>query len=237
MRNYYYAFWTKYYEWVFHKRKSHAGATVVMFHSVVDGETNPKTFVTNKESFIEFVEKQRDKRGICALETALDGKGDGQLVLTFDDVYETVYTNAYPFLKQNHVPFTLFVSTALIDKPGYITREQLLEMADDELCTVGAHTVNHIRLRTAPDSMEEIAQSKCLLESITGRRIRYFAYPYGSVWACSAKNRREAKRVGFDAAFSTMRGVMPERVKPYRFWLPRKNGDHLVKMMEKGKES
>ncbi len=237
MRNYYYAFWTKYYEWVFRKAKNPAGTAIVMFHSIIDGETDPKTFVSNKESFVEFVEKQRQKRGICALETALDGKGDGQLVLTFDDVHETVYTNAYPFLKQNHIPFTLFVATALIDKPGYITREQLLEMADDELCTVGAHGVNHTRLRTTPNSREEMAQSKRLLESITGRKIRYFAYPYGSVWACSAKNRREAKRVGFDAAFCTLRGCMPQNVNTYRFWLPRNNGDHLVKKMEKGKES
>ena len=36
-------------------------------------------------------------------------------VLTFDDGYECVYTNAWPILKELQIPATIFVITGLLD--------------------------------------------------------------------------------------------------------------------------
>lgn len=48
--------------------------------------------------------------------------------LTIDDVPENFYYNAYPLLKEASIPFTLFVNVSLLNKDGFITKEQLVEM-------------------------------------------------------------------------------------------------------------
>lgn len=53
--------------------------------------------------------------------------------LTIDDVPEYFYHNAYPLLKEYGIPFTLFVNVSLLDKDGFITKEQLIEMSQCEL--------------------------------------------------------------------------------------------------------
>ena len=49
--------------------------------------------------------------------------------LTIDDVPENFYYNAYPLLKEASIPFTLFVNVSLLNKDGFITKEQLVEMS------------------------------------------------------------------------------------------------------------
>jgi peptidoglycan/xylan/chitin deacetylase (PgdA/CDA1 family) len=173
-------------------------------------------------------------RDICSLENLLNKSCNGKFALTFDDVFSDVFSNAYPVLVKLGIPFTLFVSTGLLDSPGYITSSELKIMSKDPLCTVGSHTVNHVRLRTSERSLEEIENSKKELEKILGKEIQLFAYPYGSIFACSRKNIREAKKAGYRAAFSTIRGFVPFITKRKRFFLPRFNGDHFVSEFEKG---
>lgn len=236
MRNYHYILWTKFYEYIF--RKSDNGESMIyMFHSIHEGETNPKEFKTNKESFELFLRKELGKRQVSSLNQIIEGKSKRSFAITFDDVFENIYTNAYPILKRYQVPFTLFVSTGLLDQLGYLTSSQLLELSRDALCTVGAHTVNHVRLRTDKQSYQEIAKSKKELENMIGSKIEFFAYPYGSILACSKKNIKQVEKVGFSAAFSTIKGFVPLEFDKYRFFLPRNNGDHFVKYMEEKEKS
>lgn len=231
MRNYHYILWTKLYEYIF--RKNDNGENMIyMFHSIYEGETNPKEFKTNKASFELFLRKELEKRKVSSLNQIIERKCKNSFAITFDDVFENIYTNAYPVLKRYHVPFTLFVSTGLLDHTGYLTSGQLLEMSRDELCTVGAHTIHHVRLRTNRQSYQEIAESKKELENMIGTKIEFFAYPYGGIFACSKKNIKQAEKVGFSAAFSTIKGFVPLKFDKYRFFLPRNNGDHFVKHME-----
>lgn len=231
MRNYHYILWTKFYEHIF--RKNVNGENMIyMFHSIYEGETNPKEFKTNKKSFELFLRKELEIRKVSSLNQIVEGNSKQSFAITFDDVFENVYTNAYPILKRYQVPFTMFVSTGLLDQPGYLTSSQLLELSRDGLCTVGAHTVNHVRLRTNKQSYQEIAESKKELENMIGSKIEFFAYPYGSIFACSRKNIKQVEKVGFFAAFSTIKGFIPLKFDKYRFFLPRNNGDHFVKDME-----
>lgn len=235
MRNYHYIFWTKLYEYIF--RKNENGENIIyMFHSIHDGETVPKEFRTNKESFEKFLESELKKRKASSVNHIIEGKGKGTFAITFDDVFENIYTNAYPILRRYNVPFTLFVATGLLNQPGYITSTELQELSQDALCTVGAHTVNHVRLRTANRAYEEIIESKRKLENMLGKTVELFAYPYGSVFACSKKNIKQVKKAGFSAAFSTMKGFVPVKLGNYRFFLPRNNGDHYVRYMEQKEE-
>lgn len=236
MKNYYFIFWTKFYEYIFRKKDNEENM-VYMFHSIYEGKTNPKEFKTNSESFEMFLRKELKIRKASTLNQIVSRECKRSFGITFDDVFENVYTNAYPVLKRYQIPFTLFVSTSLLDKPGYLTSGQLLELSQDRMCTIGAHTVNHVRLRKNRKSYQEIYNSKKELENMIGKKIEFFAYPYGSISACSKKNVKQVEKVGFVAAFSTIKGFVPLKIDRYRFFLPRNNGDHFVKYMEKKEES
>ena len=43
------------------------------------------------------------------------------------------YENAWPFLKENKIPFLLFVSTEPVGQKGYMTWEQIKEVEKESL--------------------------------------------------------------------------------------------------------
>ncbi|MDO5340865.1 MAG: polysaccharide deacetylase family protein [Bacteroidia bacterium] len=57
----------------------------------------------------------------------------------------------------------------------------LLEISKDELCTIGSHTQSHCHLsRLEPEEQRrELSNSKHVLESMIGKDVWCFAYPYG----------------------------------------------------------
>ncbi len=107
--------------------------------------------------------------------------GDKNIVLTFDDGYEDFYTQAFPILKKYKTKATLYVIINALGTKGYLTREQVKELADSGLVEIGSHTFNHPDLRSLKnkDVKFEIEISKKILESITGKTIFSFAYPFG----------------------------------------------------------
>ena len=48
-------------------------------------------------------------------------KLDKKILITIDDAFSSFYENAWPFLKENKIPFILFVSTEPVGKNGYMT--------------------------------------------------------------------------------------------------------------------
>ena len=142
-------------------------------------------------------------------------------VITFDDIMDDVYTNALPILRQLRLPYALFVAPGLIGTDVYITREHLLEMDQDPLCTVGAHSITHSRLRKAHDPVQEIAASKRQLETLLGHKVDMMAYPFG--WDCdvSRENMRQAREAGYRCAFGTIQSPVSETSSKNLFYLPR----------------
>ena len=82
----------------------------------------------------------------------------GEVVLTFDDGFEDVYDNAFPLLRERGIPFVLYLSTLPIEtgeplnlhypEARPLMWDQINEMIDSGLVTVGAHTHTHPDLRT-----------------------------------------------------------------------------------------
>lgn len=226
--------WTKVYEWKY-KECNGSQNIVYMFHSISDLATDPRKFISNKDGFSLFIEQELQFRKAIPLKKIVENSSVGGFAITFDDVFEDVYLNAYPLLKEWNIPFTLFVSPNLLDKPGYLTTSELIEMSKDENCTIGAHTMNHFRLRTCVNAQDEIVNSKIYLEQLLKREIIFFAYPYGSVYACSHRNIEQVQQAGFSLAFSTIKGYIPKNARKNVFFLPRNNGDHFVKILEEKK--
>ena len=209
---------------------SHVGkvhGVVLMYHYITDEHKDIMASCQHKPSVFEGTLKRLESEGynFVSIDEMMNiiGKYSSKrfAVVTFDDIMDDVYTNAYPILKGMQIPFTLFVAPGLIDTKEFVTKEHLLEMANDPLCTCGAHSVSHCSLRRAENSKEEIKESKKQLEALLGKPIEYMAYPYG--WHCdvSKKNMKEAEEAGFKCAFGTIQTPVSETSSKNLYYLPR----------------
>lgn len=125
--------------------------------------------------------------------------------ITFDDAWESFYINAYPILKQRNIPFTVFISIELLDKPYYITTEQLLELSQCHLCTIGSHGIHHSPFAKMNRNQieKEFESSKTIIENIIEKEVILFAFPYGSYAACGFRYKSLALKY-YKYAFSTI---------------------------------
>lgn len=90
-----------------------------------------------------------------------------------------------------------------------MTRAQVRALADAGM-EIGAHTLNHPILRLLDDreAEAEMLDSRRELEQITGRRVGSFAFPNGKPGHdYDERHVQIARRLGFDAAASTVAGV------------------------------
>lgn len=60
--------------------------------------------------------------------------------------------------------------------------QQIKELTEEPLCTIGGHTVTHVALNklSTDDLVKEITSGINIIKSHTGYEPQYFAYPYGS---------------------------------------------------------
>lgn len=74
--------------------------------------------------------------------------------------------------------------------------------------SIGAHTLSHPVLSQQPPELAwaEIVESRALLESITGKKVWAFAYPFGDSSSVSAQVIAMVKEAGFAAAFVNIGG-------------------------------
>ena len=70
-------------------------------------------------------------------------KTEKKFLLTIDDAFASFYENACPYLKENKIPFILFVSTDAIGKFGYMTWSQIKEIEKEEFVFLGNHSHSH----------------------------------------------------------------------------------------------
>jgi peptidoglycan/xylan/chitin deacetylase (PgdA/CDA1 family) len=136
--------------------------------------------------------------------------------VTFDDGFVGVLEHALPTLKRLGMPATLFalprragLTNEWMHRGGSPRRALLspaqLSLLADEGITVGSHTCAHVRLPQVPagEAKQEITDSKSELESMLGREVRHFAYPYGLF---SEAVREMVVDAGYRSACSTRSG-------------------------------
>ena len=116
---------------------------VLMLHHVDDGNITPVSdCIIQYDQFIRLLKQDRKFMQMSDYLT-FKAQNNGKYLLTFDDGLEDVFRVVYPVLKAREIPFTIFVPVDLLDTPGYISIEQLKEMAKDPLVTIGSHGVSH----------------------------------------------------------------------------------------------
>ena len=70
-------------------------------------------------------------------------KKDKKILLTIDDGLKSFYDNAWPYLKENKIPFILFVSTEPVGNSGYMTWKQIKEINNEDFTYIGHHSHTH----------------------------------------------------------------------------------------------
>jgi peptidoglycan/xylan/chitin deacetylase (PgdA/CDA1 family) len=87
---------------------------------------------------------------------------------------------------------------------------ELSRLAADPLVTIGAHTVNHPRLRKSsePIALYEMAQSVARIDAMMGIHPTHLAYPFGDPSAAGPREFALAHELGFKTAVTTRPGVL-----------------------------
>ncbi len=214
------------------------GTAIYLFHDLLDKKENVKTqFAISKDSFEQFLLiklKQGwlplDYNTLTDMATGKKKPEQKRFIVSFDDANTSVFTKAYPFLKQNNIPFIIFITKGLVGKTNFLTEDQVKTLAADPLCTVGSHGLNHVMFRYLSKKEAEIeyCESKIYLEQLTGKSVTCFAFPYGRVVECSRQNIRTLKKSVYDFGFSAITGTLSQRCFTGKFYLPRINVDEKM---------
>lgn len=122
------------------------------------------------------------------------------IMLTFDDTDEEQFSIAYPEMKKYGFKGVFFIMTVSINRPHYMTKEQIKQLSDDGNA-VESHTWDHhmVTKYKGDDWNIQFVKPRKTIEDITGKTANYFAYPYG-VWNEAAFP--ELKKAGFKMAFN-----------------------------------
>lgn len=140
------------------------------------------------------------------------------ILLTLDDGWKSVYTDAYPILKEFGYPFTLYLYKNYVDGGGKaLTTPMIKEMIADG-ATLGSHSVSHpfpIAVKNArkkdPHEFDaylrkEMGESKRFLESKFGKKINSYSFPGGFY-------TEEMLELGSEFGYDHMFTVQPGKVK------------------------
>ena len=189
-----------------------AGIIALMYHRFEENKY-PSTNIRNKIFLkhlneinnleIEFISFEKFKN---IIKTSIDKK---YILLTIDDAFESFYVNAWPILKKEKIPFILFVSTREIGKYGYMTWDQIKEVSENNLVTIGNHSHSH-------EYLVDWKRNKIKLDLETSIKIfknklgyspKIFSYPFGEY---STELKKIVSDLNFEFAFGQHSGVIDQ---------------------------
>jgi peptidoglycan/xylan/chitin deacetylase (PgdA/CDA1 family) len=144
-------------------------------------------------------------------------KKNKEILITIDDGFLSFYLEAWPFLKQNKIPFILFVSTEPVGKSGYMTWEQIREVGAEEFVVIGHHSHSHGYLIDKDNNffISDIEKANEIFLKNLGYIPNLFSYPFGEY----SKFMRDYISQNFDFAFGQHSGVID--LNKDKFELPR----------------
>ncbi|MCB0282403.1 MAG: polysaccharide deacetylase family protein [Calditrichaeota bacterium] len=114
------------------------------------------------------------------------------VLISFDDAYESFYSEAFPILKEFQMTAVVFVPVNFIGKFNtwdvqigrkkyrHMNESQLIEISKSGF-EIGSHSLTHRSLTFLDEKslISEIKTSKEVLQDITGENIISFSYPFG----------------------------------------------------------
>jgi peptidoglycan/xylan/chitin deacetylase (PgdA/CDA1 family) len=190
---------------------------VLLYHGVDSGEafyrdmtSRQREYILKKALFERHMEYLHEKGfNVMKLDDCLMGAKDGVLpkdtvVLTFDDGEESCFKTIAPILGRFNFKGEFFITTDLIGKPGYMTAEDIRNMASSGH-GVQSHSVSHPFLARHTDKKisEELKLSKDGISAVSGIDVEFFSIPTGSY---DKRVVDTAKKAGYKAILSSVEG-------------------------------
>ena len=183
---------------------------VLCYHNIKDfsasaGE-NTKVYTVKPAAFAEQMKTLADAGYHTILPEQLynylvfDGPlPEKPIMITFDDTREAQFSIGTAEMKKYGFKGMFFIMTVSLDRPGYMSEEQIKSLSDDGH-VIGAHTWDHHRVTQyrGADWNTQLVKPKAQLEEITGKPVTDFAYPFG-LWNTAAI--AEIKKSDFKMAY------------------------------------
>jgi peptidoglycan/xylan/chitin deacetylase (PgdA/CDA1 family) len=144
-------------------------------------------------------------------------KKQKKILITIDDAFQSFYEVAWPFLKENKIPFILFVSTEPVGNKGYMTWDQIKEVEQESFAIIGHHSHSHDYLIDVSneDFIKDIETANKIFTEKIGYIPSLFSYPFGEY----SEFMRQYISKNFTYAFGQHSGVID--VNKEKFQLPR----------------
>ncbi len=104
-----------------------------------------------------------------------------KILLTIDDGFKSFYNEAWPYLKENNIPFILFISTEPVGKSGYMNWDEIKEIDKSDIGLIGHHSHSHEYLIDMPetDFVNDIEIANRIFKQNLGYVPSIFSYPFG----------------------------------------------------------
>lgn len=140
------------------------------------------------------------------------------VVITIDDGWKSVHSDAFPILKEFDYPFTIFLYKNYVDGGGRALTTEMIEEMLEHGATIGSHSVSHPfpaevkkHRREGPDAYDaflrdELGESKRFLEAKFGDPVTTYAYPGGF-------HTQEMFALAGEFGYELLFTVMPGKVK------------------------
>ena len=127
------------------------------------------------------------------------------IMLTFDDTDVDQFEIGAAEMKKYNFKGVYFIMTISIGRNRYMSREQIKQLSDEGHAIEG-HTWDHNRVTkyTTADWDKQITIANKTIENITGKKVEYFAYPFG-LWNKEASAPLKERDIKMAFQLSTKR--------------------------------
>ncbi|WP_242927132.1 polysaccharide deacetylase family protein [Pontibacter vulgaris] len=117
------------------------------------------------------------------------------VMITFDDTNLDQFTVAAPELEKYGFKGMFFIMTVSLGRPRYMSKDQVKALSDAGH-GIGSHTWDHhnVKKYEGKDWEKQLDKPAKQLESITGKPVTYFAYPFG-LWNEAALPHLEQRNI------------------------------------------
>lgn len=185
---------------------THPEVPILCYHHIRSGHASQITYQVSPEAFAEQMKALHDSGFNSILPDQLyDYLVYGKLLpqkpfmITFDDTDLEQFTIGKPEMDKYGYKAVYFIMTISINRKRYMSNEQIKQLSD-EGHVIAAHTWDHhmVTKYQGNDWDTQMVMPCKKLEGITGKKISYFAYPFG-LWNQTAIE--ELKKRDYKMAF------------------------------------
>ncbi len=167
--------------------------------------------------------------GLFEKQMAYMAQRKGRFIITFDDGFESVYTNAIAVIRKYGIKAILFLTTDYIDgkidfdgffgskySPKPLTRQQIKEINAAGV-EVGSHSLSHKNMANLDEKSLylESSVSRKRIEDMAGCAVSSFAYPFGNAKSFNEKTKKAIQDAGYKKAYTNIMGVDNSKDEPF----------------------